>query len=103
MNYQDAIQRCYEIVDRNRSYIDATRGIRKYETSPLCTNFIQAVQHYVADTIYPFVSELSNRAHNGAPVDTDWVENNVQRFEQQTECNQSTLEMLKTLPIWSMH
>jgi len=100
MKCEDVIQRCYELVDLNRGYAEETKKIHRYERNPMCTNFINAVQRYAADVIYPFVSRLSNMMHSGAPVDPEWVERNLQRFEAQTEAHRMTLEMLKTMPAW---
>ena len=100
MKYVEARERCYELIDVNRGYIEQTKKIYRYERSPLCTNFINAVQRYVADTIYSFVSQLSNRMSAGAPEDDEWVQRNVQRFEEQTVAHGNTLDMLKTLPAW---
>ena len=100
MKYAEARERCYELVDINRGYVEQTRKIYRYERSPLCTNFINAVQRYVSDAIYPFVSQLSNKIARGEPEDTEWARCNVQRFEEKTKAHSATLEMLKTLPPW---
>lgn len=99
MDINSAKERCYRLIDANKAIVEETRKIRHYQNSPVCTNFINTVQRYVGDTLWGFVNQLSN----AATVDADWINNNIERFEKQTEGHRNTLKMLKEMPTWSIH
>ena len=94
MNYKDALNRCYELIDLDRSYAEDIKKIHNYQRSPYNTTFINAVANYTANVIYPFVNELSNKIHNGEVIDPSWVDCNMEKFEKQVNAHKMTRDGL---------